>query len=122
MSARRPLRRLTGHGAFDAVLRAGRRMEGLYLQIIVAPAPDTGGRSGFIIGRKVSPRAVDRNRIRRKLREVLRALPAAADRFDLVLRVTRGRTRVDQDAATAEATRMLARLVAGEASFARGGR
>lgn len=88
-------------------------MEGQYLQLIAAPAPQGGGRCGFIIGRKVSPRAVDRNRIRRKLREVLRALPAAADRFDLVLRVKRGRTRDEQDAATEEARRLLARWVAG---------
>jgi len=89
-------------------------MEGQYLQLIAAPAPQSGGRSGFIIGRKVSPRAVDRNRIRRKLREVLRALPAAAGRFDFVLRVKRGRTREEQDAATEEAQRLLARWVAGD--------
>ncbi len=86
-------------------------MEGQYLQLIVAPAPATGGRSGFIVGRKVSRRAVDRNRIRRKLREALRVLPMSADRFDLVLRVKRGRTRAEQDAAAAEAVRLLARLV-----------
>ncbi len=90
-------------------------MEGQYLQLIVAPAPEDGGRSGFIIGRKVSPRAVDRNRIRRKLREVLRALPAAADRYDLVLRVKRGRSRREQDAATEEARRLLGELVAAAA-------
>jgi len=106
------MRRLTGHGVFDAVLRSGRRMEGKYLQIIVAPAPVEGGRTGFIIGRKVSVRAVDRNRIRRKLREVVRALPMAADRFDVVLRVTRGKTRAEQDAATLEAVQLLARLTA----------
>lgn len=96
-------------------------MEGHYLQIIAAPAPEDGGRSGFIIGRKVSPRAVDRNRIRRKLREVLRALPASADRFDLVLRVKRGRSRDEQDAATDEARRLLTALVADAARDTRGG-
>lgn len=97
-------------------------MEGQYLQIIVAPAPATGGRSGFIIGRKVSPRAVDRNRIRRKLREVLRTLPASADGYDLVLRVVRGRTRDEQDAVAREAAQLLARLVAGEHPAARSAR
>lgn len=97
-------------------------MEGQYLQIIVAPAPAEGGRSGFIIGRKVSTRAVDRNRIRRKLREVLRTLPATADCYDLVLRVVRGRTRDEQDAATAEAVQLLARLVAGEHPLSRSAR
>lgn len=87
-------------------------MEGQYLQIIVAPAPPEGGRTGFIIGRKVSVRAVDRNRIRRKLREVVRVLPPTAARVDLVLRVVRGKTRAEQDAATDEARRLLARLIA----------
>jgi ribonuclease P protein component len=89
-------------------------MEGHYLQLIVAKAPAEGGRTGFIIGRKVSKRAVDRNRIRRKLREVLRALPVAADRFDLVLRVTRAKNKLEQDAATAEAARLLDALIANE--------
>ena len=90
-------------------------MEGQYLQLIAAPAPSSGGRSGFIIGRKVSTRAVDRNRLRRKLRELLRELPASADRYDLVLRVKRGRSRDEQDAATSEAQRLLDHLVAADA-------
>ena len=105
------MRRLTGHGAFESVLRHGRRIECLYLQLIVATAPATGGRIGYIIGRKVSPRAVDRNRIRRKLREAVRAQPEAAREHDIVLRVTRARSRAEQDAAALEAARLLADLV-----------
>ena len=105
------MRRLTGHGAFESVLRHGRRVEGLYLQLIVAPAPATGGRIGYIIGRKVASRAVDRNRIRRKLREAVRAQPAATHEHDVVLRVTRARNRAEQDAAALEAARLLAELV-----------
>lgn len=104
------MRRLTGHGAFESVLRHGRRIEGLYLQLIVATAPATGGRIGYIIGRKVSPRAVDRNRIRRKLREAVRAQAHVADAHDIVLRVTRARNRTEQDAAAIEAARLLARI------------
>ena len=105
------MRRLTGHGAFESVLRQGRRVEGLYLQLIVAPAPASGGRIGYIIGRKVSTRAVDRNRIRRKLREAVRAQPDATRAHDVVLRVTRARNRVEQDAAALEAARLLGELV-----------
>ena len=106
------MRRLTGHGAFESVLRQGRRVEGLYLQLIVAlaPAPAPGGRIGYIIGRKVSKRAVDRNRIRRKLREAVRAQPQAVRDHDVVLRVTRARNKVEQDAAALEAARLLAEL------------
>ena len=105
------MRRLTGHGAFESVLRHGRRVEGLYLQLIVAKAPASGGRVGYIIGRKVSPRAVDRNRIRRKLREAVRAKPAVACEHDIVLRVTRARNKAEQDAAALEAARLLSTLV-----------
>ena len=104
------MRRLTGHGAFESVLRHGRRIEGLYLELIVAPAPATGGRSGYIIGRKVAARAVDRNRIRRKLREAVRAHADATREHDVVLRVTRARNRAEQDAAALEAARLLAEL------------
>jgi ribonuclease P protein component len=104
------MRRLTGHGAFEAVLRQGRRVEGLYVQLIVAKAPETGGRTGYIIGRKVAPRAVDRNRIRRKLREAVRAQAGAIDGHDVVLRVTRATSRAEQDAAALEAARLLAEL------------
>jgi ribonuclease P protein component len=104
------MRRLTGHGAFESVLRQGRRVEGLYLQLIVAKAPATGGRCGYIIGRKVAPRAVDRNRIRRKLREAIRAQSAAIGDHDVVLRVTRARNKAEQDAAALEAARLLTEL------------
>lgn len=109
MLIRRPLRSLTGHGTFETVFRTGRRVEGLYLTLIAAANPD-GGRCGYVISRKVAPRAVDRNRLRRKLREALRAQPAAMERHDIVLRVTRARNRVEQDAAAAEAARLLTEL------------
>jgi ribonuclease P protein component len=92
------------------VFRTGRRVEGLYLQLVYAPAGASGGRTGYVIGRKVSGRAVDRNRIRRKLREVVRALRPALASYDVILRVKRARTRAEQDAAAHEAQRLLAVL------------
>ena len=86
--------RLTGQGAFDAVFRAGRRVDGAYVQIIVAPTAAARGRTGYVIGRKVLARAVDRNRIRRKLREVVRAHRAALAAFDVIIRVKRAANRV----------------------------
>ncbi|MCC6197822.1 MAG: ribonuclease P protein component [Burkholderiales bacterium] len=106
------LRRLTGQGAFETVFRTGRRVEGLYLTLIAAPAPVAGGRLGLVVGRKVSPRAVDRNRIKRKLREAARANPAALARHDVVLRVSRARNRAEQDLCALEAARLLTELAA----------
>ena len=87
-------------------------MEGLYLTLIATPAPPGAGRTGFVISRKVSSRAVDRNRLRRKLREVLRDSAVTAS-HDVVLRVSRARNRIEQDAATHEAARLLATLASG---------
>lgn len=84
-------------------------MEGAYLQLIVAPAAGIG-RTGFVIGRKTLARAVDRNRIRRKLREVLRARRTALRGYDIIVRVKRAANRTEQDAATAEACRLLETL------------
>lgn len=92
------------------MFRTGRRVEGLYLTLIAAPASAPGGRLGFVVGRKVSPRAVDRNRIKRKLREAARANIAAFAGHDVVLRVTRARNRAEQDLAALEAARLLADL------------
>jgi ribonuclease P protein component len=86
------------------VFRTGRRVEGLYLQLIVAQGR---GRAGYVVGRKVAARAVDRNRIRRKLREVVRALRPALAPYDVVLRVKRAANRAEQDAAANEAQRLL---------------
>lgn len=103
--------RLTGQGAFEAVFSQGRRIDGRYLQLVAAPARAGRGRTGYVIGRKVLARAVDRNRLRRRLREVLRALRPALAAYDVIVRVKRATNRVEQDAAVAEAARLLDSLV-----------
>ena len=96
------------------MFRTGRRVEGAYLQLIVAPAAGVG-RTGFVIGRKTLARAVDRNRIRRKLREVLRAQRTTLRAYDIIVRVKRAASRAEQDAATAEARRLLETLAGSRA-------
>jgi ribonuclease P protein component len=82
------------------------------VQLVAAPASSLPGRTGYVIGRKVSVRAVDRNRIRRKLREVIRAMRPALAEFDLIVRVKRAANHVEQDAAVAEAQALLTALLA----------
>jgi ribonuclease P protein component len=77
------------------------------VQLVAAPSSSPPGRTGYVIGRKVSVRAVDRNRIRRKLREVVRTHRAALAAFDVIIRVKRAANRSEQDAAAAEAQRLL---------------
>jgi len=65
---------------------------------------------GYVIGRKSMPRAVDRNRLRRRLREHVRATRPGVERFDIILRVRERVRRDDIAAAAAEARVLLARL------------
>lgn len=103
--------RLRGVGAFEAVFRTGERHDAHFLQLIAAPAAQSPGRVGYVIGRKTMRRAVDRNRLRRRLRENVRASRPAIEAFDIILRVKRTVLRDDIAAANAESLRLLTRLV-----------
>ena len=108
-SARRRCR-LTGVGAFEQVFRTGRRNDGEFLQLVSIPAARACGRVGFVIGAKALPRAVDRNRVRRMLRVVLRDARAMVRGLDLIVRVKRPVPRNEFDRVVDEARRMLAVL------------
>lgn len=102
--------RLRGIGAFQAVFRAGTRHDARYLQLIAARAAQPPGRVGYVIGRKVMPLAVDRNRLRRCLREMIRGARPALEAFDVILRIKRNVARTEIDLVLGEARQLLARL------------
>ena len=104
--------RLTGSGAFETVFRSGRRREGAYLQVVSVAAARECGRAGFVIGRKALPLAVDRNRVRRMLRVVLRNARPAIDGYDVIVRLKRGAPRAEFPSIAVEAARLLATLAA----------
>ena len=64
---------------------------------------------GYVIGRKAMPRAVDRNRLRRRLREIVRAARPGLDAYDVILRVRNAVVAADVDAAAQEGARLVAR-------------
>ena len=103
--------RLRGIGAFEAVFRAGKRHDAQFLQLIAVRAAQSPGRVGYVMGRKMMPRAVDRNRLRRRLREMMRAARPAIEAFDVILRVKRSVGRNEIDLAIDEARLLLARLL-----------
>ena len=82
------------------------------MQLVAAAAAKAPGRLGYVIARKTLPRAVDRNRLRRRLREAVRALRPALTAFDVIVRVKKVANRVEIDAAVIEATQLLAALAA----------
>lgn len=106
--------RLRGTGAFENVFASGRRYDGRYLQLIAASAQQAPGRVGYVIGRKSMPRAVDRNRLRRRLRERVRAARPPLAAWDVILRIRRAVDRSEIAAAVDEASLLIARLVGDE--------
>jgi ribonuclease P protein component len=113
--ARLPCRafRLSGPQAFETVFRTGRRHEGRYIELVVVPAAGVPGRCGYVIARRVLRRAVDRNRLRRRVREAVRRARPALAAFDVIVRVKRAGDRSEQDAAAREAAAMIARIAGG---------
>ena len=84
---------------------------------MVAGAKQPPGRVGLVVGRKALPRAVDRNRFKRKLREVLRRERPHLEGYDLIVRLKRAAPGVELDAAILEADGMIGLLrAAGPAS------
>jgi len=102
--------RLSGPAAFETVFRNGLRRDGEYVQLISVKAAHACGRTGFVIGRKALPRAVDRNRVRRMLRGALRQAQPAIAGQDVVVRLKRGAPRTEFRQIVAEAVRLLATL------------
>ena len=76
----RPLR---GDDSFTAVFRGGRRQDGSLIAVRALPNERPEIRIGFNIAKKTGG-AVDRNRIRRRLRHILRQLGPVPG-YDLVL-------------------------------------
>jgi ribonuclease P protein component len=63
-----------------------------------------------VIGKKALPLAVDRNRVRRLLREALRRARPGIESYDVILRLKRGCPRHEFRLVAAEAVRLLAPL------------
>ena len=105
--------RLRGAAVFAAVFRRGQRFEGERFQLVAVPA--TGeGRIGYVIGKKLLARAVDRNRLKRTLREAIRARRPAMNAFDVIVRLRRPCASKDLAAALADASALLDALGSGK--------
>lgn len=74
--------RLTRRAEFNRVFSKGRRIRTRYFTLIAAPANESA-RLGLAIGRRCDRRAVERNRIKRMIRDVFRQTDLPA--FDVVV-------------------------------------
>ncbi len=93
------------------MFRRGIRLDGRFIQLVAAPAMQAPGRVGFIISRRSIPLAVDRNRLRRRLRVAVRLARPGATRFDLILRVRQPIPRRNIIDAAAEGAGLIRRLI-----------
>jgi len=77
--------RLKENRQFQTVYRRGRSWSNRQMVLYVLPRPTTEKRFGFVVGKKLGG-AVQRNRVRRLLREACRALvPHVAPGVDVVI-------------------------------------
>ena len=83
---------------------------------MLASAQHTPGRTGLVVGRKALPRAVDRNRFKRKVREALRRARPSIEAYDLIVRLKRPAPGAELEAAIGEAEGLIALLAATPAS------
>ncbi len=60
--------RLRADRDIQRVLKRGRRRRGRFVTIVAAPNDRTGHRFGYVVGKKVSNSAVERNLVKRRLR------------------------------------------------------
>lgn len=85
--------RLPNSADFRAVYNKGSRFEGRLVSVFVLPNGLNQHRLGITASRKMSRRAVDRNRAKRLIREAFRlneiGLNALKDRYDWVFNVRR---------------------------------
>ncbi|OLE17982.1 MAG: ribonuclease P protein component [Betaproteobacteria bacterium 13_1_20CM_3_63_8] len=92
------------------MFQAGRRLNGTHLQLLASPAEHSVGRVGFVIGKKLLAGAVERNYLRRLLREAVRQHRPALDSFDIVLRLRTPCPPATQPSLLREASELLGTL------------
>jgi ribonuclease P protein component len=77
--------RLHESAAFSAVFKAGCRSRDRFFAVYATPNHKTVGRLGLAVSRKVSPKAVTRNTIKRQIREAFRKHQHALTGLDIVV-------------------------------------
>ena len=78
--------RLKKQKDFDRVFHQGKgyKEKEIFIKVLKKEAPDL--RFGFVVSKKVSNRAVKRNRLKRRLREIVRSfLPHIKQGYDIVI-------------------------------------
>ncbi len=106
--------RFTARGSFGAILRGKRKLRGGAAVLHVSPGPLKLSRLGIALTRRLVPSSVERNRVKRIVREIFRKHPAKQAGLDCVVTL---RAKLVADGAPGvglEIAQLLDHLVAGE--------
>lgn len=104
--------RLTRTDEFSSVFDFRRAIRGKLLTVHYRPRPDgeNGARLGLVIGKKFVRRAVDRNQVKRVVRERFRCLRGDLPAVDVVVRLMVKSPRIDRKMLDADALALLEKL------------
>jgi ribonuclease P protein component len=80
--------RFRGEDAFRPLLRSGRKFSADLAVLHLAPAATPAARFGISVGKRAAKSAVERNRIKRRARELFRRHSLKQSRADVVVTLT----------------------------------
>ncbi|HST53334.1 MAG TPA: ribonuclease P protein component [Pyrinomonadaceae bacterium] len=110
--------RLRNSADFRAVYNSGRRFDSRFMTVFVLVSDIGRHRLGITASRKMSRRAVDRNRTKRLLRVAFRqssaGLEALKNRYDWVINARRSMLEVKSDVVAEDFKRIIAQVRQGE--------
>jgi len=102
--------RLVKKPQFDAVFASGLRQHSDYFRVHLLPGTGTSARLGLAIAKRIAPRAVDRNRLKRAAREAFRRRTQPLAGMDLVLHAKDAAVPATTAALHADLARLFERL------------
>jgi len=100
-------KRLLQAAEFKTALRSRRRERGTGFLVIMVPNQYGHARLGVVVGRKGLPRAVDRNRFKRLVREQFRKVAAQLPPLDIVVQAQGKLALADLDRLPIELSKLL---------------
>jgi len=102
--------RFAAPGAFGPVLRGSRKVRGRFATLHVVSAREGASRLGIALTRRLLPLSVDRNRVKRIVREIFRRHAAKMSGMDCVLMLRERVRREDRGEFAAEISGLFDRL------------
>jgi ribonuclease P protein component len=102
--------RFTAQGSFGPVLRSGRKIRGDAMVIHAVRGSPGSSRLGVALARRLEPSAVERNRMKRILREAFRRHPVKLAGLDCVVTFRRALQPAEKAGLRGEAERLLDEL------------